>query len=131
MTLPGQSIRRREGGLGIVESAPDKFLYVGGSSSGTVNTIETFASPQKVRDTLGEGSVVDAACHKLDVAGGSVDILKTATSVAAANSAVAQSGAGPLLAVAGAARNFYQFIAQVMLGGTLGNGRFRRSEEHT
>lgn len=125
MALPGQTITVRDGGLGIVEPAADKPLYVGVSSAGVANTISTFSSKQKLIDALGYGPVVEAAAHKLEVAGGSVDVLKTASSTAAANSAVTPSGGGPVVTVGGTPRNPYDAKIEVMLGGALGVGRFR------
>jgi len=125
MALPGQSLTVRDGGIGVVSAAADKPLVVGVTSSGTTDTITTYSNKRTLITALGYGPAVEAACHILDVAGGSVDVLKTAASVAAANSSVTASGGGPAVSVAGTARDFYQATVTVMLGGALGVGRFK------
>lgn len=124
MTLPGQQLTLRDGGIGVSAPAADKFLIVGPSSLGTANTLYTVAKPQSITDALGYGQAPDVGRRILELAGGSLDILKTAASVAAANSAVTASGGGPAVTVAGTATNFYSFLGRIQLGGALGAGKF-------
>lgn len=126
MALPGQTITLRDGGLGLAVANPTKFLFVGPSSSGTANQITTHSRSQAVRSALGEGLVVEAACRALDVAGGSVDVLKTAASVAAANTDITKVGGhtGPTVTVAGNAVLPFDVVLTVRAGGTLGAGTF-------
>jgi hypothetical protein len=124
MTLPGQTITRSDGGLGLSGDAANVFLYVGPTSSGTLNTITRWSNSSKLRATLGVGVTVEAACWKLDNEGGSVDVLKTDASVAASNSAVTQTGTGPTVTIAGTATIPVTATVQVSLGGILGAGKF-------
>lgn len=125
MTLPGQTITRRDGGLGLATAQGNTFLYVGGSSAGTVNARERFSSSTKLRAYAGVGATVEAACWKLDNEGGSIDFLKVPTTVVAVTSAVVKSGAGPTITLAGTALISTVAWIEIMAGGILGAGRFR------
>lgn len=126
--LPGLTITTQDGGLGLVTSGGDKPLVVGTCSSGTAATLYTFSQPSAVTATLGQGPAATLACHILDVAGGSVDVMKTAGSTAATNTAVTETGPdGPNVTVAGTATDFFHVIVTMVLGGALGTARFTYS----
>jgi hypothetical protein len=127
MTLPGVSQSVLDGQLGVTQAASGVPVFFGTSSSGTTNTLYTFARPSAVTAALGEGELADALCLTLHVAGGTVHAFKTEGTVAAANSAVTASGGGPDVTVAGTATNHYDAVVTVVAGGVLGTGTFTYS----
>lgn len=128
MALPGVTQTVLDGQLGVSSSTggPPP-VFFGASSLGTANTLYSFAKPSDVISTLGDGELVEALCHTLAIAGGSVHAFKTAASVAAANTAVAQTGGGPAVTVAGSATNHFSFVGTIVLGGALGTATFTYS----
>jgi hypothetical protein len=124
MTLPGVSQTILDGQLGVTEPGLGVPLVFGASTAGTVGGFYSFAKPSSVISTLGNGDLVEQVCHILQVAGGAVHCVKTAASVAAANSAVTASGGGPTVTVAGTATNHYDAILEIIVGGALGTATF-------
>lgn len=123
MTLPGQTITRTDGGLGLAGDAANVFLYVG-PTAGTANTITRYSSSSKLKAVHGNGITAQMACWKLDHEGGSVDVLCTAASVAAVSSAVTQTGSGPAVTLSGTALLPTAATIEITRGGTLGVGAF-------
>ena len=124
MTLPGVSQTVLDGQLGVTEPGSTIPVFFGASTLGTANTLYAFSKPSDVISTLGNGELVEALCHTLQVAGGTVHAIKTTSSVAAANSAVTASGGGPTVTVAGTATNHYQAVITIVAGGALGTATF-------
>lgn len=124
MSLPGIRTTRTDGNLGLVREAPDKMLVIGPSSSGTLNAIVSAAQPSSLVSSCGVGRGVTAACHVLDVAGGTVDFMRCAASVAASNTAVTGSGVAPAVTIAGTATERFDGILRVTKSGIPGVARF-------
>lgn len=127
MALPGQSVTIRDPGLGLVDAAPTRPLVVGITSAGTAATLYSFSSIASLVSTLGQGPAVEHAAKILQVAGGPVDVLKTAGTTAGAAGAVTQVGTGPTVTVAGASFDSYEFESVVVAGGALGTATFKYS----
>jgi hypothetical protein len=123
MTLPGQTITRTDGGLGLAGDAQNVFLYVG-PTAGIATTITRYSSSSKLKAVHGNCITAQAACWKLDNEGGSVDVLCTAASVAAVSSAVEQAGTGPAVTLSGTALLPTTATIQITRGGALGVGGF-------
>lgn len=124
MALPGLTLNVVDGNLGLVDLTGEKPVVWGPCSGGVANTKYTFSRPTDVIATLGRGQAVTAASTILDIAGGSVDVWKSAASVVSALSSVTQSGAGPLITLSGTPTEFFNAIVRVRLGGALGVARF-------
>lgn len=114
-------------GLGSGGAAASTFLFLGTASAGTVNTLYSFSRKSTVVSTLGQGTLPEAICTTLDIAGGPVYGMRVTGSVAGTTGAVTQSGGGPVVTAAGAANDAYQAIVTVRLGGALGVGKFSYS----
>jgi hypothetical protein len=129
MALPGVTINRVDGNLGLTRPVPDKPLVFGPASLGVVGQIYTFSQPNRCVDALGVGRAVTTACHILDVAGGSVDVLITDADVAGTTSSVTGSaGAGaPPVSLSGDALELFDGIVKVTQAGALGVARFQYS----
>lgn len=127
MGNPGQTITRKDGGLGLSGTIADRFLYVGVASSVLVaaNALVTFYDSGTLRSQLVGGPVVEAAAWELDTTKRPVDVLLTGGTVAAANSAVTHSGTGPTVTIAGTAVNAFDATLTIRKGGILGAARFR------
>jgi hypothetical protein len=130
MALPKQTITILDPGLGLVEPAPNAPLYSGVSSAGTVDFLYSFSSPNDVRSTLGFGDLTENVAKALQERGGPVMAIRKAGSVAAANSAVTQTGGGPAVTIAGTATMRTKARIEIMGGGALGVGTFRFSLDH-
>lgn len=131
MALPGQTLTVTDGGIGVALPAADRILVVGTSSAGTANTISSYASSSAVVATAGYGPGPDTVGHILDIAGGTVDFLKTAATVAAANGTVTHTGTGiALMTVSGTANNDLSVLVTIVAGGTLGVGTFKYTLEN-
>lgn len=108
----------------VPTSTVDTPVKMGVCSQGTVNAIYSFTRKEDVRDTLGAGPLVEAALDSLAVAGGPIYLQRVNGSVAGASSAVAQSGAGPLVTVTGASYDDYEGIVRMTKGGAVGTSEF-------
>ena len=133
MANPGQTITRRDGGLGLSSRSPTRFLFVG-CSSGGVAGLSKHTSSTSLRTAQTNGPLVECACWVLDGAskesgksGPPVDVLKVSGSVVATNSAIEKSGTGPTITVTGNANDFYSVIVTPVVGGALGAGTFKFS----
>ncbi len=131
MPIPSVLITTADGALGIIadDTSADS-AKLGVTSLGTIGTLYSFrgADTQKVKTTLGVGPGVEAVCYHLRKSGGkTVYFMKLTASVVGTNSAVSQTGGGPVVTVAGAPFDSYNAIIEVMGGGALGVGTFRYS----
>lgn len=127
--LPRATATVLQNGLGVTRIAPNTPLFMGVATGGTAaaNTIVTIGNPSQARTVLGYGPLTEAVARTLAVAGGPVKALVMTGSVAAANSTVTQSGAGPLPTLAGTPKHDLQVKVKITLGGALGVGKFRYS----
>lgn len=125
MPIPNQTLTIKDPGLGLVEPATSTPIIVGTSSAGTVNTMLSIQSPIDAVTAFGQGPLVEDACTILGIAGGPVLMGRLTGSVAGAAGAVSQVGSGPIVTVAGASYDSYDFKAVVTLGGILGTGKFK------
>ena len=113
-------------GLGLAEEATSTGFVYGPCSGGTANLLESFNSIPDLVAAHPQGPAVEAGAWILGNGGGPIRFMRSATSVAAANTAVTQTPAsGPLVAVAGTANDYYDAWYEVMLGGALGVGKVR------
>ena len=70
MNLPGQTIRKRDGGTSVPGQLATRFLFVGPSSAGTANAITSYSRSSAARTALGQGVGIEAMCWFLDQVGG-------------------------------------------------------------
>lgn len=130
MPIPNQTITVLDPGLGIVEQSDTVPLYMGCSSSGTVDTMYSFSRKKDAIDTLGQGPLVEAVCKALDKAGGPVLAMRLAGGVVGASGSVtaAPTGTGTgTVTVANAPFDRYEVIVDIVATGTLGTGTFKYS----
>lgn len=127
MPIPEQTFTINDPGLGLTTPATNKPLYVGVSSSGSANVLKIGNNIPAVVADLGQGPLTEAVCHALAVAGGPVLYMKTGSAVAGVSSAVAQSGGGPVVTIAGAPYDDYDATLTIVAGGILGAGTFKYS----
>lgn len=128
--LPGQELRFRDPGLGLVELSGTTFLYIGAAEKGPLNEVRALSSPAAIIDLFGEGPLPEAAATSLRVAGGPIYCCRVAGSVAGTTGAVtktaASTGSGTV-AAAGAAFSRFDAIVEITKTGTLGTAEFRYS----
>ena len=131
MTLPKVTQTISDGGLGLAESDDSStHVAVGVSSSGTNNVLAFYSDPDKVKTDFGQGPLVDKAVYHLQVAGGSIGLMKINGSIAGVAGSVTPTRASPgsstgTVAVAGAAYDAYSVKVEVTKAGTLGAGEFK------
>jgi hypothetical protein len=125
--IPSASETVVDPGLGIVGAVSTTPAVVGTCSSGTANVAVKVATQQKLSDTFGEGPAVEAASHILATSGGPILVVPTATTQAASNGAVTQSGAGPLPTLSGTATLDANCRFEIVTGGAVGTATFRYS----
>ncbi len=84
-----------DGALGIAPPNPSQAqVKIGVCSNGTPNVLYSFADPQVMQTTLGQGPLVEAAAHLLAVAGGSVYCMPVNPSQFGYAGSVTQLGTG-------------------------------------
>lgn len=126
--LPEVSLTIVDPNLGIVpESTDDISAAIGLCSGGATGQVYSFGDKQLVKSTLGQGPLVEYACHLLDVAGGPVLCVKQGQATAGAAGAVTKNGTGPEVTVAGAAYDAYSAVVKITGGGVRGTATFRYS----
>lgn len=126
MTLPSETIRVLDPGLGLVNVAADTPLISGTCSGGTAVTgvLYSFSALDTVRTVLGQGDLAEDVAKHLSERGGPVLAIKAAGSVAGTLSAVVQVGTGPAVTIAGTPNGRYSGLARCTLGGVLGTAQF-------
>lgn len=113
-------------GLGLVDEASSTCWVYGPCQGGTANALESFNSIPDLVAAHPYGPAVEAGAWILGNGGGPIRFMKAATTVAAVNSAVAQTPAsGPLVTISGTAVEYYDAWYEVTLGGALGVGKVR------
>lgn len=122
------SLEISDGALGILPPNTDNIhVKVGCCSLGTALEIYSFSDIKTLRETLGEGPLVEAAAHALLVAGGPVYCVRVTPDTAGVASAITKSGSGPTVTVAGAAYDTYSVKVLITKGGILGAGKCKIS----
>ncbi len=134
MAYPGTvTITVQDGGLQLVAGGANFPLVVGVSSSGTNATLYLGTDPQTFKTAVGRGPGVDIALDCIAAVGGCF-FLKTAGTVAAANSAVTAAVVGTAtgtITVAGAATHDFAVKVRIKRTGTTGTGKFDYSLDRT
>jgi len=124
MPLPKVTQKVSDGGLGL--ATPDDsstHVAIGVCSTGTVTALTFYSDPDKVKEDCGIGPLVDKAVYHLQVAGGSVGVMRVNSSIAgsAGATSVVRGGAGDstgTCAASGAANDAYDFKVEVTKQGT-------------
>ncbi len=126
MTLPSETIRVLDPGLGLVNVAADTPLITGTCGGGTAlaNKLYSFSSLDTVRTLLGQGDLAEDVAKHLSERGGPVLAIKATGSVAGTLSAVTHVGAGPVMTIAGTPNGRYSGLVTVVVGGVLGTAQF-------
>jgi hypothetical protein len=130
MPIPGQSLTVRDPGLGLVPESVSTPLYMGVSSIGTVNILYSFSNKADAIDTLGEGPLVEAVCHALDMGGGPVLAMRLTGGTVGTNGAVTPtrtSTSTGTITVAGAPFDSYRTRVVIVATGANGAARFKYS----
>jgi len=119
MAIPDATLTILDGALGVVPAnAENVAALIGCCSSGTANTVYEFTDIKTLRDTLGYGSLVEAAAYVLAVAGGSVVCVK-APSTSGSNSAVTATATGlTVVTLTGVPLDSYLLKVLIITGGT-------------
>lgn len=127
MTYPAsQTIVVRDGGIGLSDSGAVFPLVFGHCSAGTANTLYFSTNQNSLRDTLGQGKVVEAALPMITAKGG-VLVMKTAASTAGSAGTVTKTAASTstgTVTVAGAPYDDYQVRVRIKATGALGVALF-------
>lgn len=128
MAYPGTvTITVQDGGLQLVAGGQNFPLVVGVSSAGTTSTLYLGTDPQTFKTAVGRGPGVDIALDCISAVGGCF-FLKTAASVAAANSAVTKTAigasTGTITLSSGGAPHDFQGKVRIKRTGTTGTAKF-------
>jgi len=126
MSIPSVTITRVAGTLSTTAPAPTKALVVGPSSAGTQNSKYTFGNLAAINNTIGYGPAATAAGLMLD-AGGSVDVIVSAASIAAANGQFTSASIGGAVSVAGTPLDYYDGRGKITKSGGQTTGSFQYS----
>lgn len=130
MAAPTQTLTVKDPGIGVVAPATSIPCVIGACSTGTANVLKSHTSIADLVAEFGQGQAVECAAEILAKAGGPVRVMKMATSVAAANSAVTPTRVGTstgTITVAGTALDDYEAEISIVKTGTLGTGTFKYS----
>lgn len=118
LTDPGQGL--------VQEATSTPFVYGPCTGAGAANVLESFNSIPDLLTAHPQGPAVETAAYILTHGGGPIRFMKSAASVAAALSAVTESGpAGPDVTVTGTPNDFYDAKIEIVLGGALGTATFK------
>jgi hypothetical protein len=124
-SLPAQSIRVLDPGVGFVDVSPETPVITGTSSLGTALALVSFSRPSDIRAAIGFGDGPDDVAKFLRERGGPVLFMKTAGTVAAVLSAVTKTGSGtPSPTVTGTPTMRTVTRVRVKVGGALGVAQF-------
>lgn len=127
------SVLIEDGGLGLVGSASAPAVHVGTCSTGPLNTMLGFGTPEAVRVQLGSGPLVDALCLALARGGSPVYGVRVSATTAGASGNVTYTQAGgvagpsPGAAPSGVPLDAYDVIVEILKGGAVGTSTFRVS----
>ncbi len=124
--LPRQTTTVRDGGTGQVSSATALPLIIGVCSGGVTDTLYQYFDPNLAIDTLGDGPAAELGAAAINAYGGAL-ILKTASSTAAANSAVVPTRVTTstgTITLSGSARSNMVASVRIKATGTVAVGKF-------
>lgn len=132
MPIPGVTNTVLDGGLGVTSPASSVPHIIGPGSAGPLNTPTLIANQRVWLELFNdrESPLADAVGYQLANAGGPVVVTRSAASVAATESAVAQSGAGPVIThdtPTSAPKNQYSVIVEITKAGAIGTSEYRFS----
>jgi hypothetical protein len=131
MPLPKVTQTISDGGLGL--AVPDDsqvHIAIGVASTGTINGLSFHRDADKAKAEFQDGPLVDKAVYHLQVAGGSIGMMRINASIAGVASAVTTTRAAPgtstgTMTVAGAPHDAYDVKVEITKAGTLGAGEFK------
>lgn len=127
-SIPDTTESLTDGQLAFATENVDKIVTcMGISTRGSLALLYAFTDTATVQTTLGSGPLVEDICHQLDVAGGTVYGQKILGSVAGTNSAVAQTGAGPLPTLTGNPIDALKGRIKIVTGGIVGTATYQLS----
>lgn len=120
MSIPDVQLTIKDGALGLTPAAsPNVVALVGVCSVGTPLEVNSFGAgnPQAIKDKLGVGPLVEAACM---MNGAGVEVVTVnATPTAGSNSAVTQTGTGTsVMTLTGTPLDDYTLKVRVEVGAT-------------
>lgn len=124
MALPGVRLNRLNQQLGRQPSSnANRMIYLGCSTSGTVNGLTFYGNSTALQAALDAGELVEEAAYTLSVAGGPVGVMTLPPTTRGGLSSVTKVGTGAgTLAVSGAPHK--QISIACTTGGTLGTAKF-------
>lgn len=140
MALPRVKTEVKDGALGLVSPGGENVpVLVGACTSGDTNVLQSFGDLQALKDTLTSGPLATAAAFVLNVAGGTVYVVRVPSSVAGAAGTVTKTEpAGKdsegTMTVAGAALDAYSVRVEVLTDGTTlaaGGATFRYALDYS
>lgn len=133
MALPGITNTALDNQLGVTQPATSTPHVIGVGSGATLalNTPTLVANQRHWLELTGndrESPLADAVGYALDNAGGPVVVTRATAGVAAVMSAVAQSGAGPVItedSPTNSPKNTYEVIVEITKAGALATSEYR------
>lgn len=119
MAIPDVKVTIQDGALGLAGPRSERTqVKLGTSSLGTANALVAVSDLKTLKDTFGQGPLVEAAARVLARAGGPVLCMRVTGSVAGAVGAAAKTGTGTAtLALSGAAFDAYDVVLDIVKGG--------------
>lgn len=125
MAIPSSTVEVLDGNLGAVPADVSRQqAAIGVCSSGDANTVYSFSSINLLRETLGDGPLVEYAAYVLASAGGPIlcvkvdaaasGTLSSVTKVGSGTSTCATSGSAPL--------DSYQVVVEIVNGAVVSSG---------
>lgn len=128
MANPDTTESISDGALGFTASDLSKIAAVLGICTlGAIGTFYSFSDPKDVVSELGTGPLVEALCHSLDVAGGTVYATPIGPTAAGTISAITQTGTGPLPTLTGNPISAFPIRFKIVKGGVVGTATFQIS----
>jgi hypothetical protein len=124
MALPKVTQTISDGALGIAESDDSStHVAIGVCSAGTVNALTFYSDPDTLKAACGIGPLVDKCVYHLQVAGGSVGVMRINSSIVGAcgSTTVVRGGAGDstgTCAGSGQAYDAFEFKVEITKQGT-------------
>lgn len=132
MSIPGQTFRILDPGLGLVPPAPNAPMFLGCCSAGTVNQLYSLSRISDVVEKLGEGPLAEAVAQTLGTPNAGGPVLAMVLAQAIAGAWVASSltkvgtGAGTVTG-GGTPKDAYSVKVTITKSGALGAAEFTYS----
>lgn len=129
MPIPGVSINIQDGALGqVASSAAGIPCFLGVSSQGTVNHLQTFSDVQVLVDTLGQGPLVEAAAYVLAQSGGPVRCVRAAgAGQGSFSDSQVSNPSAPMVTIGGTPYDRYSVVIRITRTGQQGEATYRYS----